>query len=285
MKRELYIELKHEVLSLVTDIAYSCVPDWYNSVFTDLKMNLIIPKCREGHRKLPAIVWICGGAYSVVSNSAWVPEMLYYARRGFVIASIEYRTSNKASFPAGIIDVKAAIRYLKSHAEEFCIDLDNIFVMGESAGATYAVLAGLTAGMDKWEKGDNLGERSDVAGVIDFYGPVDFSMISVVENDKVPSWAISAFLGDESDESKIAEASPISYVNDNAPPFAIFHGTSDETVPIMQSDALYEKLREYEVPCEYFRIKNAVHGDDVFYQDEVKELVLEFMRRVMMQRM
>ncbi len=130
MKKEISVNVEQEVLSLVTDITYSCVPDWYDAVYTDLKMNLIIPKHREAHKKMPAILWLCGGAYSVVSNSAWMPELMYFARHGYIVASAEYRTSNKATFPAGIVDVKSAIRYLKAHADSFCIDPEKIFVMG-----------------------------------------------------------------------------------------------------------------------------------------------------------
>ena len=61
MKKEISVNVEQEVLSLVTDITYSCVPDWYDAVYTDLKMNLIIPKHREAHEKMPAILWLCGG--------------------------------------------------------------------------------------------------------------------------------------------------------------------------------------------------------------------------------
>ena len=87
MKKEISVNVEQEVLSLVTDITYSCVPDWYDAVYTDLKMNLIIPKHREAHEKMPAILWLCGGAYSVVSNSAWMPELMYFARHGYIVAS------------------------------------------------------------------------------------------------------------------------------------------------------------------------------------------------------
>lgn len=280
MKKELSVKLEKEVLSLVTDITFSCVPDWYNSIFTDLKMNLIIPKHRENHKGMPAILWLCGGAYSVVSNSAWMPELMYFARKGFVVASAEYRTSNKATFPAGIIDVKAAIRYLKAHADQFCIDPSKIFVMGESAGGTYACLAGVTDKMKEWDQGDHLHVDSSVAGVVDFYGPVNIEESPVAKKENVPSWVTVAFLGEDSYDENAKSASAVNYIDQDSSPFLILHGTGDTTVPIAQSDELYEKLKEHNVYTEYYKIKDAEHGEDSFYQEEVKEIVYSFLKKI-----
>jgi acetyl esterase/lipase len=280
MEKELSVKLENEVLSLVTDITFSCVPDWYNSIFTDLKMNLIIPKHRDLHKGMPAILWLCGGAYSVVSNSVWMPEMMYFARKGFVVASAEYRTSNKAIFPAGIIDVKSAIRYLKAHAEKFCIDPSKIFVMGESAGGTYACLAGVTKKIKDWDQGDNLSVDSSVAGVVDFYGIVNIEASPIAKNGAIPSWVTGAFLGEDSYDENAKNASAINYVDHESVPFLILHGTKDTTVPIAQSDDLYEKLNDNNIYTEYYKIKGAEHGEDYFYQNEVKDLVYSFLRKI-----
>lgn len=281
MKKELSVKLEHEVLSLVTDITFSCVPDWYGAVLADLKMNLIIPKHREHHKKMPVILWLCGGAYSVVSNSAWIPEMMYFAERGFVIASAEYRTSNKAAFPAGIIDVKSAIRYLKVHSEQFCVNPNQIFVMGESAGGTYACLAGATGNNREWDQGDNLSVDSSVAGVVDFYGLCNIQKCLVIKNDIVPSWAMQAFLGEDTYEVNVIKASVINYISEKSAPFLILHGTEDKTVPIEQSDELYEKLIANGVYAEYYQIKGAGHGEDCFYQNDVKSIVFSFLNRIL----
>ena len=73
----------------------------------------------------------------VVDRSVWLPELMRFAARGYVAASIEYRTSNEAQFPAQLTDVKAAVRYLRAHAEDYSIDPGRIFAMGESAGGTW----------------------------------------------------------------------------------------------------------------------------------------------------
>lgn len=281
MRKLLSVLTDKEVLSLVTDITYSTVPAWYNATFQDLKMDLLIPKHRTENKRLPLIIWICGGAFSITDKSVWMPEMVYYAERGYIVASIEYRTSNQAPFPAALIDVKAAIRYLKKHACRFCIDTERIFVMGESAGGTLAALAGLTAGQKEFEQGDFQEEDSQVNGVIDFYGIHDFSMKGVMTaNENVPSWAGEAFLASDGALSSEERASAVNYVNGNSVPFLIFHGTKDETVNIRQSDILYDKLTACGVYTEYYQIDGALHGADIFYSAEVKELVISFMEKI-----
>ena len=114
MQKQLHVERKREVLSLITNVTFASVPCWYGASRRDLKMDLIVPKNRTNHPACPAIVWICGGAYRVVNRSVWLPEMMRFARAGYVVASIEYRTSNEAIFPAQLIDVKAAVRFLRA---------------------------------------------------------------------------------------------------------------------------------------------------------------------------
>ena len=116
MRKQLHVERKREVLSLVTDITFANIPCWYGASRRDLKMDLIVPKNWTAHADCPAIVWICGGAYRVVNRAVWLPEMMRFARAGYVVASIEYRTSSEAIFPAQLIDVKAAVRPVSNTA-------------------------------------------------------------------------------------------------------------------------------------------------------------------------
>lgn len=281
MKRSLKIQVEQEVLSLLSGISFSCVPAWYDSTMRNLKMDLIIPKHKEGHSPCPAIVWVCGGAYRVVDRSVWVPEMLYFARKGYVVASIEYRTSNEAEFPAALIDGKAAVRYLKAHAKELCIDPERICIMGESAGGTMASLVGVTGDRKEFEQGDNLNVDSRVRAVVDFYGLTDLVHAPLNEGSGVPPWVLQDFLGQNYTEETAAKASAVTYVNDKTPPFMILHGEADPLVPLEQSSQLYETLEKNGIEAEMYIIEGAGHGADEFYQDEVLELVADFLARVM----
>ncbi|MBE5995916.1 MAG: alpha/beta hydrolase [Lachnospiraceae bacterium] len=285
MRQIIKTERKQEVLSLVTGLGYSTVPVWYNGTFTDLKMDLIVPKHREDHAACPAVVWLCGGAYRVVNHSIWMPEFVRLARAGFVVASVEYRTSSEARFPAPLIDVKAAIRYLKAHAKDFCIDPEKIFIMGESAGGSLASLAGVTGGIEEFEQGEYLEQDSRVAGIVDFYGVVemtkrgDDSSKSLPANDDVPYFTTEEYLGVGYSDETAEKASAISYVSKNTPPTMILHGGADVVVPIIQSELFYKKLTECGVYTEFYVIEGALHGDDLFYQDEVMDKVLAFLKK------
>lgn len=280
MKEMLKIQQKQEVLSLVTGITFANVPSWYGATRRDLRMDLIIPKQRVGHKPYPAIVWICGGAYMVVDHSVWMPEMVRFARAGYVVASIEYRTSNEAQFPAQLIDVKAAVRYLRAHASEFCIDPEHIFVMGESAGGTMACLLGTTGGMSEFDCGDNLNFSSRVQGVVDFYGLTEVNPMSCITGGAVPPWTLDAFLGLTKQEENTWLASAVNHVDRDTPPFMILHGSEDTVVPLAQSQRLYDVLQEKGIKTEFLILEDAIHGDDRFYQDEMVERILVFLEGI-----
>lgn len=279
MRQTISVKMDHEVVSYMNGITYSCRPHWFNHTMQDLKMDIIAPKMRNGHKPCPAIVWICGGAYRVVDRSIWMPEMIYFARKGYVIASVEYRTSNEVQFPEALIDIKAAIRYLKAHAELFAIDPDRICVMGESAGGTLASLAGLTANAKEFEAGDYLYVDSSVKAVVDFYGLVDFLSNALNVSEGMPSWTIQDFLGTDYSEEAARRASAVTYVNESAPPFMILHGTKDEVVPVHQSEILAKTLKEHHIYSEFYLLEGAGHGTDEFYQEEVMKIVVDFLNK------
>lgn len=286
MRTQLHIEKKQEMLSLITDVTFSNVPCWYDASRRDLKMDLIVPKNRADHPACPALVWICGGAYRVVNRSVWLPEMMRFARAGYVVASIEYRTSNEAVFPAQLIDVKSAVRFIRAHAIEFCVDPGRIYAMGESAGGTMASLLGVTGDQKEFDQGDHLDQSSAVQGVADYYGVVDLSDASaerdrmsaaVTPSNDVPYFAFEEFLGVGYGKAEAEKASAIRYLSEKTPPFMILHGTEDTVVPMEQSEKLYIALQKYGVPCEFAVVEGAAHGDDLFYQDEMTDLVLRFL--------
>lgn len=284
MKQTLSVELDHEVLSLITNISFSCVPAWYGATMRNLKMNVIAPKVREGHEPCPAIIWICGGAYRVVDNAVWMPEMMYFARKGYVIASIEYRTSNEAAFPAALIDVKSAIRYIKAHAQELCIDPNRICIMGESGGGTMASLAGTTGNCKEFEQGDNLQEDSTVQAVVDFYGITNMLELPVNVGEGVPPWILQDFIGMDYTKEMAEKASAVKYVDEHTPPFLIFHGDKDPLVPIFQSDNMYETLQKQGIASDYYVIEGAGHGEDCFYQERPLKIIEAFLERVLRQK-
>lgn len=293
MKQTIRVETRHAVNSLLTGIGFSVVSDWYHATYRTLKMDLIIPKHRENQAPRPCILFLCGGAFCTVNGSVWMPELTYFAERGYVVATAEYRTTNQAAFPAALIDAKSAVRFLKAHAAEFCIDPERMVVAGESAGGTLCSLVGVTGGMAEFEQGDYLEHDSRVAAVVDFYGLVNMAashedMPGVLEkikgvptSDAIPPWTLDAFLGLDYTKEAMDRASAITYVNPDTPPFMLLHGTEDAGVDIAhQSDAFYDKLVENGVKVEYWRLEGEGHGADAFYQPEIKERIIAFLNDV-----
>ncbi len=282
MQKRIKVETKKEVLSLINNIAFTCVPAWYGATRRNLKMDLIVPKIREDHAPMPLIIWICGGGYRCVDRAVWIPEMMYFAERGYVVASIEYRTSNDAVFPGALIDVKSAIRYLKAHARDYCIDSEKICIMGESGGGTLASLAGTTGGCREFEQGDFLEYNSNVNAVVDFYGIVDMvhSPFTVNGHD-VPKFLLEDFIGTDYSEEMAQKASAVTYINASTPPFLILHGDQDLSVPVIQSKILYEKLEKCGVESDFYIFEQAGHADACFYQDGVKKIIEEYLKKVL----
>lgn len=292
MKKKLKIETKQKCWSLVTGITYATVPSWYGATFRDLKCSVCMPKVR-GEERFPLLVWLCGGAFKVMDTEVWWPQWIEFARKGCVVASVEYRTSNEEVFPAALCDVKTAVRYFKTHADWYGIDPDRVFVAGESAGGALAGLVGVTGSRTagKYDVGQWLEADSSVCGVIDYYGvaymrasdteqrvSTDSSCITAVQGDTNSTYgAVEQFLGIEGDLCKLrTEASAVCHISEKTPPFLIFHGERDDLVDSAQSEELYRQLCSAGVQADYYLLEGEGHGADAFYQEELMEVVRQF---------
>src|SRR3984957_17629211 len=184
-------------------------------------------------RKVPLIVWIHGGGFLFGTKGGFPvePVPLHLLLEGYAIASINYRLSPEAVFPAQLEDCKAAIRWLRAHADEIGIDPNRIGVWGASAGGNLAALVGTTGGVSDFEGGENLGYSSRVQAVYDFFGPTDFlqmdaNRLSDGQTHNAPDSPESKLVGGpiQDNPDKVRRVNPITYVTRNAPPFLIVHG-------------------------------------------------------------
>lgn len=277
MKQVIQIARDRECFSLIPDIHFATVPAWFGATKRDLKMDIIAPKFCRGHDRLPAIVWICGGSFYAMDKAVWIPQLIFLAEKGYVVCSVEYRTSNEASFPAPLEDIKSAIRFLRAHGTEYAIDPEKIVVMGESAGGTLAALTGVTGNCREFDKGEYLDYPSSVQAIVDFYGIADLELLSEqmqsTLNQMDTPWVLEAFLGARYSPETARKASAVSYVAPGLPPVLILHGDQDTMVPVEQSELFHAALERAGVPTSFYLVKNAVHGDDCFYQDAVLEKI------------
>lgn len=269
---------------VTTDITYAQVDSWYGHSRRDLKMDLIYPEDMEG-RTYPCIVWICGGGWLRMDKSAHLAYLAQLAQKGFAVASVEYRTSNEGSFPMQLVDVKAAIRYLKAHAERYRINRDAFGVMGESAGGYLACMAALD--MDaSLEVGDYLEQSSEVQAACPWYPPTDLATFPHENEKQAAASAESLMMGfsvmDHPEKAK--ENSPVSKVTPAAPPFFIIHGNEDKTVPFSQSEELYEVLEKDGCDVTLLALDGADHADLMFFQEKVWEQITEFFIRTLVEK-
>lgn len=289
MKKDIIVPLTDTPLTLLSGITFARVPYWFPFYdYRDLKMDILLPFHPQAREKRPLLVWICGGAWMTMDRSAHLPWLINFARRGYIVASVEYRLSNSSHFPGQLEDIKKAIRYLKAHAKEFGIDVDRVVAGGESAGAHLAAMAGVTNGKEEFDKGDYLEYSSAVQAVVDYYGPASFTLkakgtpeINEAEKPaflKGPS-PVTMLLGYDPAISpeKADAAAPLSYVSPTTPPFFIAHGTDDIIVPIDNSDLLCSALEKNNVHTEFWAIRGAGHADPRFYQKEMADRILNFL--------
>jgi len=256
-----------------------------------LSLDLYLP---ESGGPFPLIVWIHGGAYRSGSRSGiWYKPILNQTGRGYAVASIDYRLSGVAKFPALVQDAKGAVRWLRANRARYNLKAGRIVAAGESAGGYQAAMLGASGGVAALE-GDagNPSESSRIQGVIDFFGPTDLlTMDDGASSCKTPlahsvpdspeSQLLGCNLNDCPDKAKAS--SPITYVSKAAPPFLILHGTADCQVPHSQSQRLYDALHAAGVKADLHLLPDVGHGDQRFMTPQTEKWVDEFVDSVLRQ--
>lgn len=229
-----------------------------------MKLDLYLPA--EVRGPLPLIVWIHGGAWKQGDKAdlkrAW-GDLSQLVDDGYIFASINYRLSQEATFPAQVHDCKAAIRWLCAHAGEYGIDPRRIGVGGASAGGHLAALLGTSDKISELEgDGGNPRYSSSVQAVCDCFGPTDLLRMSEMKEELEKESPESLMIGGPLRENveKVIQANPITYIHKNAPPFLILHGDKDVVVPADQSQILYKALRKAKVEATLHIVPGGGHG-------------------------
>ena len=242
-----------------------------------LLLNLYLPKHVEHS---PLVVYIHGGSWRAGSYKSC--SLDYLAEAGFAVASIEYRFTNVAIFPAQIHDCKGAIRWLRAHAKEYGYDASKIGVAGSSAGGHLAVLVGTAGDVVDLEgnTGGNTDQSSRVAAIVDFYGPTDFVLRGKTHYARAnaPDSGTYQLLGGAANENeeRAKRASGVTYVTADDPPLLILHGDKDKTVYMDQSESLRDAYIKAKLPVELIVVPGGGHGGAVYASDENRRHVTEF---------
>ena len=225
-------------------------------------LQLDLYKPRNLTKPAPLLVFIHGGGWSGGERADYLVYLIAFAKKGFVTATVSYRLLKDGPYPACAEDITDAVRWFYKNGGTYGYDPDRIALIGGSAGAHLALLAAYG-----WKKpgtnadsmvADTIHHR--IKAVVDIYGPTDLTTEFSRNNSTVTSFLAHNY----QDAPEIfIEASPIHYLNKGIPPTMILHGTSDQTVPISQSDLLKSKLDSLGVPNVYYKVPLWPHTMDI----------------------
>ena len=254
------------------------------------KLDLYLPP--RGATPYPVVIAIHGGGFiSGSKTDGQIAPVLEALKRDYAVVGLDYRLSPEAHFPAAISDVKAAVRWLRAHANEYALDGSRIAVWGDSAGGNLAALAGTSGGVTAL-RGPHPGDagRSDrVQAVVDWFGPISFLRTDQDfraagfhrGSSNGPDSFLSQYLGAPltTVPGKVRAADPITYITPDDPPILIEHGTADGTVPVGQSVRL---AKAYAAgvgagAVTLHLLKGAGHVDPAFYTQAHVDQVLDWL--------
>jgi acetyl esterase/lipase len=238
---------------MVSDITYCTSEDGI-----ELKMDAYWPM--QPAEPAPAIMFVHGGGW-VAGTKTGTPGMSYFlelARRGYFIASIDYRLAPTSTFPANIEDVKCAVRSLRANAAQYNLDPNRIGAWGASAGGHLVSLLGASDQAAGWDVGQYLDQSSRVQAVVDMFGIHDLTTEYVVGNLRGLDRMV--FRATSPADPILKQASSTTYASADDPPFLILHGDLDETVPYTQSQILHDALLANGAQSDYVLVHNAGHG-------------------------
>jgi acetyl esterase len=238
-----------------------------------LYLDLHIP---DGPGPFPAAILVHGGGFDGGSKSTNVrPLFEPLSSAGFAWFSIDYRLAPEAHFPQSIEDLTTAIRWLKSNAALYHVDTAKIVIIGESAGGFLVNYAGTHQTPD-----------TEVAAVVDFYGPVDYGKLAELRRDHPERFNMKSINGhaangggihffgveqlDEPGLAKLRTVAPIAAVHSGMQPFLCIHGTKDDQVDYEQSPAMCEAMHKVGASCELITIEGGGHGMNTWRAEDMQ---------------
>jgi acetyl esterase/lipase len=272
-KENLAVNEREPVFYMDEEVTYAQTDAWFGHVTRDLRMDIIYPQTYD-ERTFPCIVWICGGGWTQMDRGAHMPYLAGLARKGFVVASADYRLGHEAPFPSALVDIKTAIRYLRANAKRYYIDAKKIGVMGESAGGYLTAMVALANDME-FEQGGYLGQSSAVQAACPWYMPCD--LYGMLE-DTADASPFPFFDGKPGDEKYRKYINPLTYITKKAPPFLLLHGTEDNVVPFGESEMMFDALTKNETDVKLVAIEGAGHADIHFFQEPVWDIITGFFK-------
>lgn len=263
-----------------------------------LQLELLVPSTATPAAPVPVVIWIHGGGWFNGSRLPIPPGVSALCGRGYAVASIDYRLSDTAIWPAQIQDSKGAVRWLRANAATYNLDPDRFAAWGASAGAQLASMLGtsgdegtvtvgsFTADLEG-ATGGNTGFSSRVQAVVSWYGYGDMLQMNFypsTQNHDTNGSPESRLVGDwiQKVPERTATASAITFASPDDPPFLVMHGTLDDLVPFNQSELLVDALRRNGVRVNWVPVPNAGHGNAAFNTTASYQTVYDYLKTVLL---
>lgn len=266
------------------------VDESYGGGSVDLPIWLFTPRIddmpvKPNIDRWPTVVFVRGSGFGPQTVLDYLNYYVRIAERGYVVAALQYRSSDIAPFPAQMQDCKTAVRYVRKNAERLHVDADHIGLWGDSSGGTTVLQAGFTG--DNGPDTDDYCEYSAAVNcIIDWYGVVDMTAMNyypTIMDNNSPDGPIGRELGGVRvlEHPELADAaSPITYLNVNTetPPTLIMHGGRDSDVPFNQSCRLFRRMKELGKEVAFIKLNDGTHGYYGFRTNRAMDIVDAYLR-------
>ena len=258
------------------------------------RLDVFLPG--EGDGPFPALIYTHGGGFAFGDKrDDHLEPPLRALDRGMAVVAVEYRLSGEVIFPAAVLDVRQAVRFVKAHAAEYGIDPSRLIAIGGSAGGNLAAMLGMNVSNGAFP-GESAaacgGVQPDVLAAVDQFGPMDFKAmdaqarangVSIPDHD-LPDSPESRYLGicvAKASAALCDQANPLTYAGERMARLLVQHGTADRLVPYQQSEAFVSGLRERGLGdrVEFTALAGADHDDQRFASEENLGIVLDFICR------
>jgi len=246
------------------------------------ELTLILPWAPRDDRKSvsprPLILFVQGSSWTTPNLNYEIPMLSHYAEEGCAVATVSHRSASDGHpFPAFLLDVKCAIRFLRSHASDYAIDPKRIAAFGTSSGGNTVCLLGLTGDDPALKTNEYALESDAVCAVVSCFAPTDLpALFDYLKDAPGIDAAKAAYFGaDQEKQGDIMRAwSPVCRVEAGRayPPFLLLHGTGDPLVPCGQMDALYERLKAAGADVTAYYVDGAEH-EGSFWSPQVRRII------------
>jgi len=230
-------------------------------------------------------VYLHGGGWHKGSKADGRRFAFRMNAQGYAVACVDYRLSSEAQYPAQINDCRTALRWLRTHAARYRLDSSRFGVVGVSAGGHLAALLGTAHRDHLLDSPGDLSQSVRVQAVCIFFGPIDLLRLFDYSQKQGTPQAdeVTKYLGGDprlnAEQTRLAN--PLTFLDNDAPPFLLFHGLNDTVVPPEQSRLLYDALARQKIPVHLHLIRDAGHTGPAFVSPEVNAMMDEFFNRAL----